>query len=469
VRNLVEGFVSSPCQGEDEDEDPCYSAHSSRAIQDSASVLSKSGDTCSRRQTNFDGTKLNQWALDLAGNHHMFRGKLLFQPHLPGTMTDRNLTPNPFPRRKGNRTCKSTTLFVLTLLLCPASAWAWGSDGHEIVAFIAADGLTPAASSHVASILSVPADNRAIAKAMEIASIRPDTEFRDQDASTAPWHYIDICLQDLRTDVAARCPGGNCVTRKIDEYANRLKEGHYDRWGANGDLAFLIHFVGDIHQPLHAANDADKGGNCVAVDSHSRARDLHAVWDTTVVRRLEYKLDSGRPETTARRLERMYSAERNADSWIAADDIAWESNQLARADIYSALQIPIEPCQPTVDVCHPSGPIVEMNSAYLDHAATLAGHQLAKAGFRMASLLNGIWTQPASFGDATHAPNSAPAHVSSSMPAFDVGQIVGNRRSRIYAWPGCGTYDMMAPANRVVFPTREAAEQAGYRAARNCP
>jgi hypothetical protein len=57
---------------------------------------------------------------------------------------------------------------------------------------------------------------------MEDASVRPDSEFREEDRSTAPWHFIDICLNDQRADVPARCPGGNCVTGKIDEYSRRL-------------------------------------------------------------------------------------------------------------------------------------------------------------------------------------------------------------------------------------------------------
>ncbi len=363
---------------------------------------------------------------------------------------------------------------VFAVLLCPASASAWGVDGHKIVAIIAADNLTPAAASHVAEILGVSAHKRAIATAMEAASIRPDFEFRDEDPLTKPWHFIDICLQDRRADVAARCPGGNCVTGKIDEYSKRLKDGNYDRWGAPGDLAFLIHFVGDIHQPLHAANDADRGGNCITVDSHPQAKDLHQVWDTTVVRRLEDSIDSGRPQTTAHKLERTYAAERKTDSWIPAGEIAWESNQLARSDIYAALHIPIEPCQPTADVCrNPVGHAVELDSSYMDRADAVAGHQLAKAGFRLASLCNEIWTQPAGPNDAPRGSkaDSAPAQVVSSKIVAGAGQIVfvGNRRSKIYAWPGCGTYDRMAPENRVVFASREAAQQAGYRAARNCP
>jgi hypothetical protein len=75
-------------------------------------------------------------------------------------------------------------------MLCPVCAWGWGSEGHEIVAIIAADNLTPAAQSHVANILGAPVDQ--IATAMEAASVRPDSEFREEDRSTAPWHFINI-------------------------------------------------------------------------------------------------------------------------------------------------------------------------------------------------------------------------------------------------------------------------------------
>jgi nuclease S1 len=199
-------------------------------------------------------------------------------------MKNRRKSPSPAAIGRAN--------LILALILCPLTAWGWGSDGHKMVAIIAADNLTPVAQSHVANILGVPTNQ--VVTAMEAASVRPDTEFREEDRSTAPWHFIDICLKDQRTDVSSRCLGGNCVTGKIDEYSKRLKEGNYDHWGADGDLAFLIHFVGDIHQPLHAANNADRGGNCVMVDSHPRAKDLHAAWDSTIVHRLEENVEQPR-------------------------------------------------------------------------------------------------------------------------------------------------------------------------------
>jgi hypothetical protein len=285
-------------------------------------------------------------------------------------------------------------------------AWAWGDQGHEIIAIIAADNLSPTARQIVAKILGAPPDVDSLEKAMAAASIRPDTEFREEDRSTAPWHFIDICLQDRRSDVPERCPGGACVTAKIDEYTKRLKAGECDKWGGDGDLAFLIHFVGDIHQPLHAATNADLGGNCIVVESRPPARNLHAAWDTTVVDKLEDSVDLASPATTAHKLEQMYAGQKAADSWKPGetDDIAWESNQIARSQIYEALGIPVEPCQPDLHSCTQAlnGP-VDLDSSYMSNAATIAGQQLAKAGFRLASLLNTIWPS------GSRNPNCPPA------------------------------------------------------------
>jgi hypothetical protein len=283
-----------------------------------------------------------------------------------------------------------------------SSAWAWGNQGHEIISIIAADNLSPAARQHVAEILGTASDVDSAEKAMAAASVRPDTEFREEDRSTGPWHFIDICLQDSRSEVPARCPGGACVTAKIDEYTRRLKEGHCDQWGGAGDLAFLIHFIGDIHQPLHAATDADRGGNCIAVESRPHARNLHAAWDTAVVYELEDTVDSGSPDATAHKLEQLYASQKDADTWKpgGTDDIAWESNQLARSQVYGALGIPVEPCQPDANSCANAlqGPVA-LDSPYMAKASTIAGQQLTKAGFRLASLLNGIWPSDSPMGN----------------------------------------------------------------------
>jgi S1/P1 Nuclease len=281
------------------------------------------------------------------------------------------------------------------LFACPALAWF--AEGHEIVAIIAADDLTPTARSHVAQILGVSADTRSVETAMAAASIRPDTEFRREDRSTAPWHYIDICLQDEGSDIGARCPNGNCVTAKIDEYAGRLRHSNYDKWGAAGDLAFLIHFVGDIHQPLHAATNADRGGACQPVKVTPAEENLHYTWDDAVVVVLEKELGTNEPAATARKLEQLYSVQSDRITWKpgSSAQIAWESHQLAEIEVYRGLGIPERPC--VLDAsCDPatSTPIT-LSQDYMKREGQIAGRQLAKAGHRLAALLNQIWS-PAS-------------------------------------------------------------------------
>jgi hypothetical protein len=283
----------------------------------------------------------------------------------------------------------SLSLLGLALLSCPV--WGWFAEGHEIVAVIAADDLTPTARSHVAQILAVPDDTASVERAMATASIRPDTEFRENKATRA-WHFIDICLQDKETDLPARCPSGNCVTAKIDEYAKRLHNRDYDKWGAAGDLAFLIHFVGDIHQPLHTTTNADRGGTCQQVNVEPTEQNLHYVWDDAVVVALEKQLETQNPESTAHKLQALYPATEDNKTWKPDESgqIAWESHQLAETNIYSALGIPEKAC--SLHSCDPvTNTPVTLSSAYMEREATVAGRQLAKAGYRLGTLLNQIW------------------------------------------------------------------------------
>jgi S1/P1 Nuclease len=283
-------------------------------------------------------------------------------------------------------------LAICASALLAGPAWAWFAEGHEIVAIIAADDLTPTARSHVAQILNVPADTPSVEKAMAAASIRPDTEFREQDRTTASWHYIDICLQDKESDLPERCPQGNCVTAKIDEYAQRLSDQKFDKWGAAGDLAFLIHFVGDIHQPLHAVTNADRGGTCQRVNVTPPEENLHYAWDDAVVTVLEKQLGTNMPDATAHKLAARYPDTGDLAKWKPAESeqIAWESHELAETDVYRALGIPERPCE--LHSCDPTTRTsVTLSPAYIDREGQVTGRQLAKAGHRLAALLNQIW------------------------------------------------------------------------------
>jgi len=296
----------------------------------------------------------------------------------------------------GRRSLARLLAITVAITLVRASAaWAWGSDGHKIVAYIAADNLTSAARDKIAAILNKPRRARTVARAMAVLTVLPDTDFRERDRRTQRWHFIDICLQDQRSDLAARCPRNQCVIGKINEYAERLRRADYDEWGVQGDLAFLIHFVGDLFQPLHAATNADLGGNCTKLRFPPRGN-LHSLWDITLVTNLENSLDSGGPRRTASRLEEKFSQLRGQATWNTdtAAEIAWESNQIARSQIYRTLQIPPEPCRPKAQSCTnaPAQEIV-IDDSYVRRESMVAGERLAKAGFTLAALLNSIWRE----------------------------------------------------------------------------
>jgi hypothetical protein len=86
-------------------------------------------------------------------------------------------------------------------------------------------------------------------------------EYRHDHRETAPWHFIDIPLADSRMDQARECPNGQCVIAQTEHFLSVLRDPSADRAKKTEALRFVIHFFGDIHQPLHDQDNGDKGGN----------------------------------------------------------------------------------------------------------------------------------------------------------------------------------------------------------------
>ena len=285
----------------------------------------------------------------------------------------------------------------LTVLLMGASyAWAWGNDGHQIVARIAALNLTPKARRHVAQLLRVSSSPIAVADAMSRAAVWPDTYLKNHAPKSKPWHFIDICRGADASNLAPFCPGGGCITKKIEEYRANIPRGQFDEFGGKGDLSLLIHFVGDIHQPLHCATNADRGGNCVTVE-RVQSRNLHSAWDTDLVKEVE---SGSTAEATAEQLNEDFQSNPATDSfnWQSgtADDLARESRSLAESEIYVPLSIPKEPRQTEMASCGNAPPEVQnldvnLDPGYTDAASAIVRAQLTKAGMRLANLLNSFW------------------------------------------------------------------------------
>lgn len=187
-----------------------------------------------------------------------------------------------------NQTTQQNTMFwrrcfYLLLFLAIQPAFAWGPAGHETVAYIAMDNLTPAAKEMITSLLPPGITLAAISNWAD--------EIRNYRRETGPWHYIDL---PIRKDITVKdeqdyCPDGNCITNqlKIDEaILGDPTKPKADRLEA---LKFVVHFMGDLHMPLHCADDGDRGGNDKLVRfrtpgsrGHGSKIQLHALWDRLI-------------------------------------------------------------------------------------------------------------------------------------------------------------------------------------------
>ena len=168
-----------------------------------------------------------------------------------------------------------TLLLALSGLSLAPMAGAWGVDGHRVIGEFAQSQLSPNARAEVGRLLSLEPG----------ATLGSIANWADEHRTSADaaWHYVNLARdQNCRYDPARDCAQGQCVVAAIDRQAAILnsRAGELDRLKA---LKYLVHFVGDIHQPLHAGFADDRGGNTVQLQAYGRGTNLHALWDTALL------------------------------------------------------------------------------------------------------------------------------------------------------------------------------------------
>ena len=147
---------------------------------------------------------------------------------------------------------------LLALAMCP-SARAWGCEGHEIIAYVAEAHLTPRARATALKILAASPIDRSLSRYCQPRSSNPFADastwaddFRSQHPETAPWHFIDIPRGARKGPLAPYCPPATgCVVSALAAQLRILKNPESSAAARADALRFIIHFVGDIHQPLH--------------------------------------------------------------------------------------------------------------------------------------------------------------------------------------------------------------------------
>jgi hypothetical protein len=252
-------------------------------------------------------------------------------------------------------------LLFIAALAAPTPVLAWGAEGHEIVAEIARQELTPAARAQVAALLG--------SDAMLVHEANWADEVRNQHPETGHWHFADIPLDAPYFDAARDCVGGDCVVAQIENTRAILGNAHASAGARQGALRFLIHLVADAHQPLHAEDNQDKGGNAVHVEERGQGTNLHHVWDTQVVEALGTNV-----ETVATDLEHGITPEQRK-AWAGGTPEYWinETHAVARDVIYPRFHGHMR---------------VSLPADYMFEMAPVTRVQLEKAGVRLAWLLN---------------------------------------------------------------------------------
>jgi len=310
--------------------------------------------------------------------------------------------------------CNLLKLAVLTILALPfftTSAFAWGCKGHQTVALIAEKHLTPEARQFLDKLLNDNAIDPQLKRfcGNYSSSLLADGATWPDDirntARNGSWHYIDIPRRSARAPLASFCGESGCITQAIAAQLATLKDGHADPHKRADAVRYLVHFVGDLHMPLHASTNNDEGGNCVPVQyfrrkpherNHSYVPNLHALWDTTI---LEHDMEGADPAEYAEFLEDSFRDE--LPGWKKAgvdiEDWAWESHELAETYAYGQLT-PKDPVETpaAVHACtddnNVGGRLLNLHfvadAHYQEVAAPIVEKRIAQAGIRLALLLN---------------------------------------------------------------------------------
>lgn len=270
-----------------------------------------------------------------------------------------------------------TTLLALLLTLAASPAFAWSALGHRLVGALADRHLTPAAMRQVKALLAGEAEPSLAGIATWADDLRNSDPERFR--ATSRWHYVNTPEGDCRYAPPRDCPDGQCVVGAIQAQRGILADPAQPLAARRDALKFLVHFVGDVHQPMHANHHPDKGGNDFQIslrtdlkpEAYARKHyvdgvmgtNLHSVWDYYVLASRKLDLPG-------------YTARLDALPWppvttpISGPE-AWAAESCRLIDARG-----LYPAQHTLD------------STYLDTMRPLAEQRVRQAAWRLAEVLN---------------------------------------------------------------------------------
>ena len=256
--------------------------------------------------------------------------------------------------RDGNAVLAAVRMLLFAALaLLAAAAHAWGTQGHQVVALLAEQQLTPKAKEQVLKLL-------ALEPGATLASISTWAD-KHRNRTTGPWHYVNLPRGDCTYGALRDCPDGNCVVEAINRQLAVLASDAPDEKRLTA-LKYVVHFVADVHQPLHAGYADDRGGNTYQVQAFGRGTNLHALWDTGLIQNLGLS-----SEGLAATLAAVKVGDVNLDMARAAEE---SCKIVGEAGFY---------------------PARKLGADYVSRYTPVMERRLATAGARLAGLMNRIF------------------------------------------------------------------------------
>jgi hypothetical protein len=270
-------------------------------------------------------------------------------------------------------------LISITLLFAPlAPAQAYWEYGHETVARIAQANMSPKARAHMQRLLrAAPMLGTPKCAMRNIADVSVWADCIKGDrvrwGYTNSWHYqnVDICKP---FDLKSACADGNCVSAQIDRNFALLSNKALPAHVRLEALAFLVHFVGDMHQPLHAGDRADRGGNDLKTTyGVMPGYNLHSVWDGLL---------ADRALSAAPFIVRVFSPAEKA-AVVQGDVRSWsEENWAVSKNIAYPRAMDGDACG-----AKPTAPVI-IDEADVAASRAALRHQVERGGIRLARLLD---------------------------------------------------------------------------------
>ena len=278
-----------------------------------------------------------------------------------------------------------SALAALLALALSTPASAYWEYGHETVASIAYRNVTPATRGKIDALLRhqrLLETPTCPARTIEQASVWADCvkQLGPRFSYAYSWHYqnVDVCRPFA---LKPACKDGNCVSAQIERNAKLLQDPKVPVRERVMALAFLVHFVGDLHQPLHAGDRSDLGGNQALASYGAYAPEklnLHSIWDGYLAERAI---------STPPSPVRVYSAAEKATMQAGSvEDWSRESWQVAHDSVYAVAN--------GGDACAPAGSRATLDQATIEKLVPVAKLEVERGGLRLARLLDEALGQP---------------------------------------------------------------------------